>query len=204
MTDTQKQAEKETETLLRSGIPGISEYLELDRNRDYQQLLSSSRQFRKEVETREVFSRLYSIKWVKDPFLQWSRRWEYVYVLQRLRSWWQNHPQALDVADGGSGFTFFPFYLRQLNPLARINCVDADATVGRAIEAAARVLSSRLRTWKTWTGQASLWMPYSVFLSLSTRKTQSGLSKKSTGLSGQVDCSCAHSTSRLSRVARCT
>lgn len=140
MNDTQKQAEKETETLLKSGIPGISEYLELDRNRDYQQLLSSSRQFRKEVETREVFSRLYSIKWVKDPFLQWSRRWEYVYVLQRLRSWWQDHPQALDVADAGSGFTFFPFYLRQLNPLARINCVDADATVGRAIEAAARVL----------------------------------------------------------------
>ena len=140
MNETKEQSGNETGTLLRSGVPGIGEYLELDKNSDFQQLLGVSRQFRQSVETREVFSKLYSIKWVNDPFLQWSRRWEYVYVLQRLRSWWQEYPQALDVADAGSGFTFFPFHLRQLNPLARINCIDADATAGHAIEAATKVL----------------------------------------------------------------
>lgn len=126
--------------MLSSGIPGTDEYLLLDENPDYRRLLDASRKFRKEFESREVFSRLYSIKWVDDPFLQWSRRWEYVYVLQRLEHWWQQHPDALDVADAGSGFTFFPFYLKLANPDARISCIDADATAGRAIAEASRVL----------------------------------------------------------------
>lgn len=128
--------------MLSSGIPGTDEYLQLDENPDYRRLFDASREFRKEFESREVFSKLYSIKWVDDPFLQWSRRWEYVYVLQRLEHWWQQHPDALDVADAGSGFTFFPFHLTQTNTAARITCIDADPTAGRAIAEASKVLSS--------------------------------------------------------------
>lgn len=128
--------------MLSSGIPGTDEYLQLDENPDYRRLLDASREFRNEFESREVFSKLYSIKWVADPFMQWSRRWEYVYVLQRLEHWWQQHPDALDVADAGSGFTFFPFYLKQTNAAARITCIDADPTAGRAIAEASKVLSS--------------------------------------------------------------
>ncbi len=128
--------------MLSSGIPRISEYQELDKEADFKRLLDYSRRFRAEVEARDVFSRFYSIKWVADPFLQWSRRWEYVYVLQRLENWWEHNPHALDIADAGSGFTFFPFYLQRQRPDARIRCIDADPTAGRAIDEAVRVLGN--------------------------------------------------------------
>jgi len=128
--------------MLSSGIPRISEYQELDKDPDFKRLLDFSRRFRAEVEARDVFSRLYSIKWVGDPFLQWSRRWEYVYVLQRLENWWGHNAHALDIADAGSGFTFFPFYLQRQRPDTRICCIDADPTAGRAIDEAVRVLGN--------------------------------------------------------------
>ena len=128
--------------MLSSGIPRVSEYQELDKEPDFKSLLDYSRRFRAEVEARDIFSRLYSIKWVEDPFLQWSRRWEYVYVLQRLENWWEHNPHALDIADAGSGFTFFPFYLQRQRPDARICCIDADPTAGRAIDEAVRVLGN--------------------------------------------------------------
>jgi len=128
--------------MLSSGIPRVSDYQDLDKEADFRRLLDFSREFREEVEARDIFSRLYSIKWVTDPFLQWSRRWEYVYVLQRLEECWKHKPHALDIADAGSGFTFFPFYLQRQRPDARICCIDADPTAGRAIEEAARVLGN--------------------------------------------------------------
>jgi SAM-dependent methyltransferase len=128
--------------MLKSGIPRVSEYQELDKVMDFRRLLDYSRRFQAEVGARDFFSRLYSIKWVEDPFLQWSRRWEYVYVLQRLEDWCENKPQALDIADAGSGFTFFPFYLQRQHPDARISCIDADPTAGRAIDEAARILGN--------------------------------------------------------------
>jgi 2-polyprenyl-3-methyl-5-hydroxy-6-metoxy-1,4-benzoquinol methylase len=128
--------------MLSSGIPRINEYQELDKEPDFKRLLKFSRGFRAEVEARDFFSRVYSIKWVKDPFLQWSRRWEYVYVLQRLENWWKHEPHALNIADAGSGFTFFPFYLQRQRPDARICCIDADPTAGRAIHEAARILGN--------------------------------------------------------------
>lgn len=128
--------------MLSSGIPCVSDYQELDKEPDFKRLLDFSREFRVQVEARDTFSRLYSIKWVTDPFLQWSRRWEYVYVLQRLENWWEQRPHAVNVADAGSGFTFFPFYLQQRHPDARICCIDADPTAGRAIDKAARLLGN--------------------------------------------------------------
>lgn len=128
--------------MLRSGIPRISEYQALDEDPGFRQLLEYSRTFQAEVVARDVFSRLYSVKWVRDPFLQWSRRWEYVYVLQRLESWLQHKPHALDIADAGSGFTFFPFYLQRLRPELRVCCIDADPTAGQAIDEATRVLGN--------------------------------------------------------------
>jgi SAM-dependent methyltransferase len=128
--------------MLSSGIPGISEYQALDGEREFRRLFDYSRSFQSEANASDGHSRLYGAKWVDDPFLQWSRRWEYVYVLQRLEDWWQDAPQAPLIADAGSGFTFFPFYLKKLRPDARILCIDADPTAGRAIDEATRVLGS--------------------------------------------------------------
>ncbi len=130
----------ERKTMLSSGVPSISEYLELESVPDFERLFRFSTQFRQEVGSLDLFSKLYSFKWVDDPFSQWSRRWEYVYVLQRLENWWSDKRTALEIADAGSGFTFFPFYLQRANPAARITCIDADTTAGRAIDEATKFL----------------------------------------------------------------
>lgn len=128
--------------MLSSGIPGIAAYQALDEEREFSRLHEYSRTFQMKAASADGHSRFYAARWVYDPFLQWSRRWEYVYALQRLESWWQHMPPSLDIADAGSGFTFFPFYLQELHPGARILCIDADPTAGRAIAEATRVFGS--------------------------------------------------------------
>ena len=51
--------------MLSSGIPRVSEYQELDKEPEFTRLLDYSRRFRAEVEARDVFSRLYGLKWVE-------------------------------------------------------------------------------------------------------------------------------------------
>jgi SAM-dependent methyltransferase len=119
--------------MLSSGIPGIDEYQSLDGEPDFRRLYDYSRSFQAATKASDAYSRIYGVKWVDDPFLQWSRRWEYVYVLQRLEDGWKDAPKAPLIADAGSGFTFFPFYLQELRPDARILCIDSDPTAGRAI-----------------------------------------------------------------------
>lgn len=128
--------------MLRGGIPLVGEYRELDTDPDFRRLLEFSRSFRASIASANGASRIYSARWVDDPFLQWSRRWEYVYVAQRLEDWWKRNPDAIDVADAGSGFTFFPFYLQQRKPDSRICCIDFDPVAGRAIDAASQDFGS--------------------------------------------------------------
>ena len=119
--------------MLSSGIPKRTEYLQLGSHHEYQDLLSYSREFEAQIRDRGLPTRLYGLKWVRDPFLQWSRSWEYVFVLQRLGEWYRAHSDKAEVADAGSGFTFFPFYLQETRSLSKIQCLDADVTVAQAI-----------------------------------------------------------------------
>ena len=119
--------------MLSSGIPKREEFMRLEMEPLYGDLLRSSREFERkcQVDTRSV--RSYRKKWVHDPFTQWSRRWEYVYAAQRLLGWAADRQGPLKVIDAGSGFTFFPFYLLQANTELEIQCFDADPTVGEAL-----------------------------------------------------------------------
>ncbi len=128
--------------MLSSGLPRRAEYAGIETQPGYATLLAQSREFGAKCRAAGLSSRLYGAKWVTDPFLQWSRRWEYVYVLQRLEAWWREHPDARDVVDAGSGFTFFPFHLKHANPALRLTCFDADPTVGRAIDEARAIVGS--------------------------------------------------------------
>jgi SAM-dependent methyltransferase len=127
--------------MLSNGIPTRAEYQQLSTLGHFEDLLRYSREFNDLVGAKGVFSKLYGLKWARDPFLQWSRRWEYVYVLQRLEKWCDQHSGRVDVADAGSGFTFFPFYLQEKLPQVRIQCLDADKTVGRAFAEVRRTIS---------------------------------------------------------------
>ena len=125
--------------MLSSGIPTIAEYQALESEPQYQELLEHSRFFEDHCQTGNVSARIYGRKWVQDPFLQWSRRWEYVYTAQRVLAWATTRPTPVDLVDAGSGFTFFPFYLMRCNPGLNIDCYDNDLLVGEAMTAVEKV-----------------------------------------------------------------
>jgi len=128
--------------MLSSGIPTIAEYQELESEPFYRELLKQSRRFEETCQSDSGSAQSYGRKWVQDPFLQWSRRWEYVYTAQRLLDWATTRPTPATIVDAGSGFTFFPFYLLQSNPGLNIECYDNDPTAGQALRAAGDVLGT--------------------------------------------------------------
>jgi len=126
--------------MLSSGIPTKKEYQRLQSEPFFQELLKYSRNFERWCQAKSKSTKNYSSKWVKDPFLQWSRRWEYVYVAQQVLRWATTQPTPLTVIDAGSGYTFFPFYLLQANPGLDVDCYDTDPTAGQALQEASEIL----------------------------------------------------------------
>ena len=126
--------------MLGSGVPTKEEYLRLQSEPFFDELLTHSQDFEQRCQAKSGSTKKYSSKWVRDPFLQWSRRWEYVYVAQRLLQWAITQPTPLKVIDAGSGFTFFPFYLLQTNPGLDVDCYDTDPTAGQALQEASGIL----------------------------------------------------------------
>jgi SAM-dependent methyltransferase len=128
--------------MLSSGVPTREEYLRLESDPLYGELLKFSREFERQCQTGSKSANSYSIKWVKDPFLQWSRRWEYLYTAQRLMEWAADKQVPTKVIDAGSGFTFFPFYLLQAISELEIYCFDADPTAGEALQDSVELLEA--------------------------------------------------------------
>lgn len=120
--------------MLSSGIPKREEFMRLEMEPLYGDLLRFSREFERKCQADIRSVRSYRKKWVHDPFTQWSRRWEYVYAAQRLLGWAADRQGPVKVIDAGSGFTFFPFYLLQANIDLEIQCFDADPTAGEALQ----------------------------------------------------------------------
>jgi len=82
--------------------------------------------------------------WARDLLHEFSRCWEYPYVLAQLLSRRPN-PNAPSVLDLGSGVTFFPFVLAGQG--WNVTCVDNDPFAVRDVVAAAQVfgVSGRVR-----------------------------------------------------------
>jgi SAM-dependent methyltransferase len=128
--------------MLSSGIPTREEYLRLESEPLYAELLAFAEEFEQHCRTARGSTQSYYRKWVQDPFRQWSRRWEYVYVAQRLSEWLSGSAGSQQVVDAGSGFTFFPFYLARAFPELEIHCFDNDPTAGAALRQAAESLGT--------------------------------------------------------------
>lgn len=61
---------------------------------------------------KEAFFRSPDYEWPKDPLHTWSRLWEYPYVWHHATAWLQAAGSSTaNLADVGSGVTFFPFAL---------------------------------------------------------------------------------------------
>ena len=129
--------------MLSSGVPTREEYLRLENEPLYGELFDSSREFEQKCQVGSKSTKNYGNKWVTDPFRQWSRRWEYVYVAQRLSAWLAGRPGPHRVVDAGSGFTFFPFYLMRAHQGLNIDCFDFDPVAGEALKEASEILGTR-------------------------------------------------------------
>jgi ubiquinone/menaquinone biosynthesis C-methylase UbiE len=70
----------------------------------------------------------YKNRWVSDPLHQWSRRWEYPFVLAELEPV-LNRSTSAAVLDAGSGITFFPYYVASKFRNTQVCCADADITL---------------------------------------------------------------------------
>ena len=103
-----------------SGLVRLSDYRQLPAEPVYQACAAASRSFLKQ--NHEIL-KSYSHRWVADPFAQWSRQWEYPWVVHQLRA---RFPRGgARVLDAGSGLTFFPFHLSSLG--FEVHGVDSDS-----------------------------------------------------------------------------
>lgn len=67
----------------------------------------------------------YNIRWVADPFHQWSRQWEYPYIISRL----EGAKKDARIVDLGAGVSFLPYYLKEKLGLKNILAVDYDKSL---------------------------------------------------------------------------
>jgi ubiquinone/menaquinone biosynthesis C-methylase UbiE len=67
----------------------------------------------------------YNIRWVADPLHQWSRQWEYPYIISRL----EGIKKSAKIIDLGAGVSFLPYYLKEKQGLKNILAVDYDPSL---------------------------------------------------------------------------
>jgi SAM-dependent methyltransferase len=110
---------------LPAGIPTITAYEHLLASPDFRRLESFSNAF---LTRHESALRPYSRRWVADPLHQWSRQWEYPFVLSRISPASPGRRPAT-VLDAGSGVTFLPWLMADLLEPVTVYCCDGDASL---------------------------------------------------------------------------
>ena len=92
----------------RSGVPLIADLDQLKADPYYAEITGYSKDFlARHADALAGYGRL----WGQDPFMLWSRRWEYPFVVQKTIEYGKAHPGPIKVLDAGSGVTFFPYYV---------------------------------------------------------------------------------------------
>ena len=117
---------------LRSGVPLIADLDQLKSDPYYTEITGYSRDFlAKHSDALAGYGRL----WGQDPFMLWSRRWEYPYVAQKAIEYGKSHPGPLRMIDAGSGVTFFPYFVCDHLPEAQFICIDSNPSYPPMFEA---------------------------------------------------------------------
>lgn len=112
---------------LRTGIPLAEQYAAVVKSKQFADLESSSRSF---LSANPIVHETYG--WVQDPLHQWSRQWEYPFILQYIeRELSHSESDSPEILDAGSGITFFPYYLKNRWPSASVTCCDYDNSLNR-------------------------------------------------------------------------
>ncbi|MBN2788762.1 MAG: class I SAM-dependent methyltransferase [Candidatus Delongbacteria bacterium] len=116
---------------INDGFPQIKDYLSLLESKMYKDMEKFSDSY--VVSNKKILGN-YMKKWVNDPLHQWSRQWEYPYVLSRIKESIGNSTDHA-ILDAGSGITFFSFYLNKVYADVRIYCCDQDKGLERKYNA---------------------------------------------------------------------
>lgn len=115
-----------------SSIPTISQYEELLSSEFFHTIEEYSNNF---LKLNQKFLREYAKKWVRDPFHQWSRQWEYVYVYSKILEHISGKNAGMNILDAGSGITFFPYFLKSKHDPINILCCDVDPELKETYDA---------------------------------------------------------------------
>ena len=71
----------------------------------------------------------YGKLWGQDPFMLWSRRWEYPFEAQKVLDYTAKHPdRPLTLLDGGSGVTYVPYMLCDAARNLSVVCCDTNTS----------------------------------------------------------------------------
>jgi len=112
---------------LAAGVPTLADYEALLGSPGFAALAGESDAF---LARNRAALADYARRWVADPLRQWSRRWEYPYVLAALQSSLSRvEPPTVAprILDAGSGVTFFPFLVAERLG-ASVTCCDRDGS----------------------------------------------------------------------------
>lgn len=117
---------------LRPGIPLLSEVDALTRDPFYGELKMYNQQFlTRHGKALEGYGKL----WGQDPFLMWSRRWEYPFEVQKVVAYCEaNRDRPLKMLDGGSGVTYVPYLLVDRFPNLEVICCDTNTSYAPMFE----------------------------------------------------------------------
>jgi len=109
---------------IESGIPLLNDYQREITSPLFRRMESFSDEF---ITKNGPLLRAFVKTWVRDPFHQWSRRWEYPYVYQKLAGALGGAGTAsARILDAGSGVTFFPYFLTATYPGWQVVACDYD------------------------------------------------------------------------------
>lgn len=127
----------EFETPLRSGIPLADQYAAVVKSKPFTDLENSSHSF---LSANPIVQKTYG--WVQDPLHQWSRQWEYPFILQYIeRELSHSESGSPEILDAGSGITFFPYYVKDRWPSASVTCCDYDNSLDKVFSRVGESLS---------------------------------------------------------------
>ncbi len=111
-------------------------------SREWQELFNHLEGIQEEFLSHEPEFRSPEYIWPRDPLHNWSRVWEYPYVLYHLRKWRKSFGPGQNprLVDFGSGVTFFPFAAAREG--FEVMAIDVDPVSEKDFKRASRIVPS--------------------------------------------------------------
>jgi len=111
-------------------------------SQEWQELFKQLEKIQEEFLSHEQNFRSPEYIWIRDPLHNWSRVWEYPYVLYHLRKWRRTlgAGQNPAIIDFGSGVTFFPFAIAQEG--FKVVAMDIDPICEKDFQRASQMVSA--------------------------------------------------------------